>query len=117
MADRPPKDEWVRQHAERLGALFAGWDLWSCWFLRPSGEVIIIGEDDTQSESEGVYSDRQHVLSAISGASRLYPELAWLLPKRESGAIDCVCVRHPQLFGPGKVICPNCGGVGWLPAQ
>ena len=113
MVDRPPKDEWVRERADRLSALFAGWDLWSCWFLRPTGEVIIVGEDD----SECVYSDRQHVLRAISGASRLYPEMVGLLPEREFGASDCDCAGHPQVFGPGKVICPTCGGLGWLPAQ
>lgn len=117
MAAHPPRDEWVRQHADRIGALFAGWDLWSCWFLRPSGEVVIVGEDDTRPESEGVYSDRSHILSAISGAARLYPEMARLLPAREPGAVDCVCAGHPQLFGLGKVICPDCGGMGWLPGQ
>jgi len=116
MAARPPRDEWVRRHAHRLGALFAGWDLWSCWFLRPSGEVVIVGEDDTRPESENVYSDRGHVLSAISGAARLYPELVELLPAREPGAVDCMCVGIP-VFSPGKVICSVCGGVGWLPAQ
>jgi hypothetical protein len=116
MADRPPRDEWLRHHADRLGALFAGWDLWSCWFLGPSGEVVIVGEDDAQPESDSIYSDRRHLLSAVSGAARLYPELAGLVPAREPGAVDCVCAGHPQLFGPRKVICSECGGVGWLPA-
>jgi hypothetical protein len=92
--DHPPRDEWVRQQAERLGALFTGWDLWSCWFLRPSGEVVIVGEDIDVPESEGVYSDRRHQLSALTAASRLYPEIGMLLPLREPSAIDCLCVRH-----------------------
>ena len=117
MAERSPQDEWLRGHADRLGAMFAGWDLWSCWFLRPDGKVIIVGEDMDTPESESMYSDRRHTLTALSLASRLYPELAWLLPVREPGAVDCVCVGHPRVFGPGKVICQWCGGVGWLPSQ
>src|SRR4051812_45470330 len=101
MAEQPPRDEWVRQQADRLGALFTGWDLWSCWFLRPSGEVLIVGEDIDSPESEVVYSDRQHQLSALTAASRRYTELGTLLPSREPGAIDCLCVPHPYLFGPG----------------
>lgn len=116
MADRPPQNEWVRQHADRLAALFACWDLWSCWFLKPSGEVVVVGESEDRPEAEAVYTGRTRLLRAISAATRLYPELAAFLPPREAGAVDCGCVRHPQVFGPGKVICAECGGVGWLPA-
>jgi hypothetical protein len=115
MANQPPRDPRVKELADRLGALFAGYDLWSCWFLRPSGEVVIVGEDPDQPESETVHRDRPHVLSALSGASRHYPELSELLPAREPHAVDCVCSEHPQIFGPGKVICAACGGMGWLP--
>jgi hypothetical protein len=117
MADQPPVDPWVKYQADRLGALFAGWDLWSCWFLRPSGEVVVVSEDLDKPESESVYRDRRHLLSALSGASRLHPELSELLPTREPGAIDCLCAEHPQLFGLGKIICQDCGGLGWLPSQ
>lgn len=117
MAEHPPDIERLRQHSERLGALFAGWDLWSCRFLRPNGEVVTIDEDWTRPESEVVYSDRSQLLSTISAAARFYPEIAQLLPEREPGAVDCMCVAHPQLWGPGKMICSECGGVGWLPAS
>lgn len=117
MASHPPRNEWLRYQSYRLDALYVGSDLWSSWFLLPSGEVVIVGEDFDAPEVDSRYSDRLHALRAISGASRLYPELAVLLPAREVGAADCECVAHPQIFGAGRVICPDCGGVGWLPAE
>jgi hypothetical protein len=116
IATQPPADARVKHQAHRLGALFVGWDLFSCWFLRPSGEVVIVDEEDLdRPRAETAYLDREHILSALSGASRLYPELSELLSEREPGAVDCGCIEHPQFFGPGKVICPACGGMGWLP--
>jgi hypothetical protein len=104
-------DDWVNQQAMRLGALPVGWDLWSHWFLRPSGEVII-----TDGEETVVCTDRTTRLQALVGGQEYYPELASLLPEREAGAKDCPC-RGQELFVSGKAICPLCGGVGWLPAN
>jgi hypothetical protein len=57
-----------------------------------------VGEDLDQPESETVYRDCLHVLSALSGASRHYAELSELLPEREPDAVDCACSEHPQNF-------------------
>src|SRR4051812_18779991 len=107
MIEHPPP-EGVRHDADRLGAIFVSWDLWSCWFLRPCGEVVIVGEYEDKPDEDHVYADRAHVLSALSGLSRRYPEVASLLPDRVPGAVDCRCVGI-SLFAPGKLICQLCG--------
>ena len=103
-------------HAARLGALPIGWSLWAEYYLRPNGEVVIVGEDLDHPDMDSVYSDRLSVLRVLVWGSERYPELRELLPEREPSAIDCLCLQHPNLFGPGKVICSECGGLGWLPA-
>jgi len=109
-ATAPRFDEWVQQQAQQLGALPVGWDLWSHWFLRPDGEVIVADGEETVTRS-----DRIGVIQALVGGQKYYPELTALLPERELGAVDCAC-RSIELFRLGKAICSQCGGVGWLPA-
>jgi hypothetical protein len=105
-----------RTHAARWKALHIGGSMWADYYLRPNGEVVIIGGDVDFPDVETVYTDRRRVLMALVWGSRCYPELRELLPQREPGSTDCVCRQHPNIFGPGKVICSECGGVGWLPA-
>jgi hypothetical protein len=104
-------------HAARLAALPIGGSLWADYYLRPNGEVVIVGEDLDRPDVDSVYMDRLKVLSMLVWGSERYPELRELLPLREPGATDCLCLQHPNFFGPGKMICSECGGVGWLPAS
>ena len=106
-----------RTHAARLNALPIGGSMWADYYLRPNGEVVVVGEDFDRPDVDSVYSDRARVLMMLVWGSERYPELRELLPVREPGAVDCVCVQHPNIFGPGKVICSECGGVGWLPTK
>jgi hypothetical protein len=106
----------ARTHAARLGALPIGWSMWADYYLRPNGEVVVVGQDLDHPDADSVYSDRLRVLGTLVWGSERYPELRELLPPREPGATDCRCVGYPEFFGRGKVICPECGGVGWLPA-
>jgi hypothetical protein len=112
----PHPTPWVQGHCERLGAASVGGSMWAWYFLRPAGQVVIVGEDEDRPDADSVYVDRAHQLSALVWLSRRHPEFGGLLPAREPGAADCRCVGIPVL-GPGKVICSVCGGVGWLPAQ
>jgi hypothetical protein len=105
----------ARTHAARLGALPIGGSMWADYYLRPSGEVVIVGEDLYRPDVDSVSTDRLRVLSVLVWGSERYPELRELLPVCDPGATDCLCLQHPDIFGTGKVICGTCGGVGWLP--
>ncbi len=60
--------------------------------------------------------ERYDWLSALVEGARRYPELGALLPTRSASAVTCKCTGHPA-FGPGKVICPDCCGLGWVEAN
>jgi hypothetical protein len=105
----------ARTHAARLAALPIGGSMWADYYLRPSGEVVIVGEDLDGPEVDSVYTDRSHVLSVLVWGAKRYPELRELLPIRAPGATDCHCRAIP-IFTEGKVICSECCGLGWLPA-
>jgi len=104
----------TRNHAERLKALPIGWGTWAGYFLRANGEVVVVGEDEELPDVDTIHTERGEVLRALVGGSERYPELRKLLPVRGSGAVDCGCRAIP-LFAEGKVLCPMCGGLGWLP--
>lgn len=112
-ADEPLR--WLSRYVAEFGALplYLGW-LESIG-IRPDGEVV---SWSTESDYAGVrpVEDRTWLLSALVAACKRYPELLGLLPAREPGAVDCRCHNHP-LLASGKVLCGECGGVGWLPAQ
>jgi len=105
----------ARTHAARLSALPIGGSMWADYYLRPNGEVVIVGEDDEHPNVDSVYMDCVRVLMVLVWGSRRYPELRQLLPPREPDSTDCVCLRYPNFFGPGKTVCSICGGLGWLP--
>jgi len=107
-------DPTTRANVVRLHALHIGSSLWADYYLRSNGEVVVVGGDFDHPEIDSVSSDPGEVLSMIVWGSRRYPELRELLPVRPSNAFACPCRRHP-LFAEGKVLCPTCGGMGWLP--
>ncbi len=103
--------------AATLAALPIGGSMWAGYYLRANGEVVVIGEDFDHPDAQSVYTDRLRVLSVLVWGAGRYPELRDLIPPREPGAADCRCRLHPEWFRPGKLICQECGGVGWLPAN
>ena len=113
----PERLDPARTHAVRLSALPIGEDMWSDYYLRPNGQVVIVGQDLEHPDGVNVNTDPLRLLMILVWGSERYPELRELLPAKESGAIDCRCLQHPNIFGPRKVIRPECGGVGWLPAR
>ena len=106
----------LRAHAERLSALPLGWSMWAGYFLRANGEVVVVGEDENLPDVDTIHVGRGDLLRALVWGSERYPELRSLLPVREPGATDCACRAIPA-FAEGKVLCPDCGGLGWLSAS
>jgi hypothetical protein len=88
------------------------------WFetygIRADGEIVRWSTDGPEPYS-GTKSveERYDWLSALVEGSWKYPELKVLLPIRGPEAVDCQCVGQPH-FAPGKVICPECCGLGWV---
>lgn len=103
-----------RNHCARLGALRLGWSLWAEYYLRPNGEVIVVGEDDDQPDIDVVHTDRETVLMALVWAAELHSELREVLPVRPANAVDCPICRQVPIFASGKVQCPKCAGLGWI---
>ena len=86
------------------------------YYLRPTGEIVIVGEDFNHLDVDSVYSEWDQVLPVLVSGSRRYPELRELLPVRGPKDVDCPCRTIPfAIFREGKVICPECKGLGWLP--
>jgi hypothetical protein len=89
------------------------------WFetygIRADGEIVRWSTADCPEPYLGTkpVEDRYDWLSALVEGSRRYPELNVLVPNRGPDAVDCVCVGRPH-FAPGKAICPECSGLGWV---
>jgi len=60
--------------AAHLKALPIGTSLWADYYLRPDGEIVIVGDLD-QPDKESVYSDWPRVLPVLVWGSERYPEL------------------------------------------
>lgn len=101
-------------------AAFAALPLVRHWYetfaLRADGELVRWHTDGPEPY-HGVrpLEERIDWLSALVEGARRWPELQALLPDRPPGAVACRCVGHPG-FGPGKAICPECCGLGWVEA-
>ena len=109
-----PEEKLAGSHARRLNALPVFWSLWAEYYLRPNGEIVIVGEDFDCPDVDSVYSDWDRVLPVLVSAARRYPDLRELLPVRGPSDVDCPC-RSVPMFAEGKVICSECKGLGWLP--
>lgn len=104
-------------HAARLGALPIGCDMWSDYYLRPNGDVVIVGEDLRHPDVDSVHRDHSRLMSVLVWGSERYPQLKDLIPARPDGATDCECKLWPEWFIQKRLICGTCGGVGWIPKE
>jgi hypothetical protein len=104
----------TRNHCARLRALHIGASMWADYYLRPNGEVVVVGEDIDQPDVDTIHTERSSVLRALVWGAQRFPELQALLPTRPPGAVDCQCRQIP-VFAEGKVLCSVCGALGWLP--
>lgn len=102
----------ARTHCQRLGALHIGWSMHADYYLRPNGEVVVVGEDDDHPDVDAVRTDRSTVLRLLVWGSRRYPGLWALLPPRPLDAVDCRCRSIPS-FAKRGTSC-ECHGLGWL---
>ncbi len=106
----------ARTHSARLRALHIGGSMWADYYLRPNGAVVVVGEEYDQPDVGTVHTDRSNVLMALVWGARRYPELLELIPTRPTDAVDCFCRTSP-IFAEGKLLCSECGALGWLPAE
>ena len=81
--------------ATKLAALHICGSLWAEYYLRPNGEVVIVGEDYDYPETITVCTDRITILKALVSGAKRYPELLELIPARPAGAVDCQCKVIP----------------------
>jgi hypothetical protein len=104
---------WLAASVAEFGAL----PLYVGWFdvigLRPDGEFVCWSREGDYPGTRPV-EDRYLWLTSLVDAARRYPELRALLPARPVGARDCPHLAHPY-FAQGKVFCPDCCGLGWIP--
>lgn len=79
--------------------------------LTPEGKVFHYNPD-SEIISE-VLDDRWKTIAVVS-AVETFPTLADLLPLKPPSAISCKsCSGSGKLFD-GRVLCGDCGGLGWL---
>ena len=111
--DAPDRMKWLVGYVAEFGALpiYVGWT--ETVGIRPDGQFV---RWSTAGEYAGALplEDTDWVVIALVVGVELYPELRSLLPQRGPGAVDCACRAHP-LLASGKVVCGECGGLGWLP--
>ena len=124
--DLPPQ---TLESAQRLGALPIGTGLWAEYYLRPGGEVVIVGADLDRPDEITVATERKRVLEVLTWGGRRYPALLRLIPARPPDGIDCGwCSQKAQVLHDSLIfaemrrflemlICQECGGVGWVPSD
>jgi len=113
--ESPPTHLWLSRFVAQFGALPLSLGWFDTVGLKSDGEII---EWSTEDQYEGMrpVEDRYHWLSALVDGTRRYPELRAVLPNRPANAVDCRHLAHP-LFAEGKVLCPECCGLGWVEAE
>jgi hypothetical protein len=110
--EAPERVRWESPFVAEFAALplYLGWT--ETIGLRPDGEMVSWSTEGDYSGTRPV-EDRLWVLSALVAGVERYSELRALLPERPAAAIDCQCRKHP-LLASGRVLCGECGGIGWL---
>ena len=113
-ADAPEELRWLAPYVTQYDALplYPGWT--ETIGIRPDGELV---RWSTEGDFDGTrpVEDWSWALAALVAGADGYPELRPFLPVRGPGAVDCPCRAIPLCVS-GKVICGECGGLGWLPA-
>lgn len=112
---------WARGAIASLNALPQFFD-WSAFMaLLPDGQIVWVPYDNEPGEIEVVQEERVRNLGLFQ-ATKLHPELQFLVPPKPPDVIDCPDYRATGRlpFPPGsehlaeRLVC-YCGGIGWLP--
>lgn len=108
----------VGQIAAQVGAIPLLLDAGGFFALRPDGTVVEVGWE--RPEVAAPVSSARLRDVALRAAVKRYPELAQLLPSRESDSVPCPQCggsgTHPMALAAGidNLVC-WCGGFGWIP--
>jgi hypothetical protein len=105
----------------RLNGLPLYFDWTAFMALLPDGSIVWVPYDDEPGDIELVQEERVRNLGLFQ-ATKLHPELQFLVPLKPPDALDCPdCRGTGRLpFPPGsehiaeRLVC-YCGGIGWLP--
>ena len=112
---------WARGAIARLNALPLLFDWTAFMALLPDGQIVWVPYDEEPGDIEVVQEERVRNIGLFQ-ATKLHPELQFLLPPKPPDAIEC-----PDCRGTGKLKFPQgsehladklvcfCGGLGWLP--
>ena len=122
-----PPLSWLAGHADSHRAvakvhalpLYYGWT--AVMALRPDGEAVCIPYENEPGDVEVINDEVQRNLGLFR-ATKLHPDLRFLIPSRPADARDCPLCRGTgkAAFQPGyehladSILC-YCGGLGWLP--
>ena len=119
-------DAWVRfkiaEHPRAAIAVPSGYALYIyCTIgfdaaLSPDGTVWVNDYHLTDQVNWEVADEGERIRNLVK-ATRIYPELAALLPTRPDCAITCdACTGTGQVVGPLnlKLSCLNCNALGWI---
>jgi hypothetical protein len=112
---------WARGAIASLNALPLLFDWTAFITLLPDGQIVWVPYDNEPGDIEVVQEERVRN-TGLFQATKLHPELQFLLPPKPPDAIDC-----PDCRGTGRLKFPQgsehladklvcfCGGLGWLP--
>ena len=110
--------------AESEDAVVMTLGLGDAMYLTLDGRVIIdefsLAEKDDKPPREAKDATEMYAAIVVGAKQRNAPELLSLLPSRPEAALDCAACENSGWFVFGadapeslKVICLECGGVGW----
>lgn len=80
-------------------------------FLRPDGSTCALVEGGRDEPDRWEENSASEHLSALVIATKAFPELARLLPRRPNDAESCAaCHGSGRIHG---IVCGTCSGLGW----
>jgi hypothetical protein len=112
----PNHGEWLGDWAREHRALPVSFDMGGVLSMRPDGSVVGVAWDDPRRSACEKTSCAAH-LAALIGASRTYPALEALAPKRPEGAPSCSCCASTDSRPAAKRGCELCWYLGWRPPE
>jgi hypothetical protein len=115
---------YIDKIAESEDAVVMTLGLGDAMYLALDGRVIVdeftLTEEEDKPPREAKDAKEMYAAIVVGAKQRNAPELLSLLPSRPEAAVDCAACKNSGWFFFGadapeslKVICSECGGVGW----